>query len=301
MLTIGYSCQSRLKQANFRTKCAHPANYRRTGKERWRNKINKIVFSISKLLEEKCVALLLIYRRIRFGYPFRKIPLTRQKFTIVDPEDYQRLKKYKWYAHNNSYTFYAVRSLTNGKREPQKNMQMHHLVINIPSGLFADHTNHNGFDNRKANLRPADGALVWRFDAAPHHRLVNAFGQLESPWPVPGSVLIHNEKCWFAAGRSSYLDGCIRVYALDPRTGEIAHHETIYSPDPKTAKVSPETNAHSMSGLLNDIPATDGANMVHTTDEGLTLQRSRQTAPLHYGRLPRPELVQPDILASRPG
>ncbi|NIM51449.1 MAG: PQQ-binding-like beta-propeller repeat protein, partial [Gemmatimonadales bacterium] len=116
-------------------------------------------------------------------------------------------------------------------------------------------------DGRVHCLGAADGALVWRFDAAPHHRLVTAFGQLESPWPVPGSVLVHDGKCWFAAGRSSYLDGGIRLYALDPKTGKVAHHETIYSPDPETGKMSPETDGHSMAGLLNDIPATDGANV----------------------------------------
>jgi hypothetical protein len=32
---------------------------------------------------------------------------------------------------------------------------MHNLVIQIPPGMFCDHINHNGLDNRKANLRPA--------------------------------------------------------------------------------------------------------------------------------------------------
>ncbi len=110
-------------------------------------------------------------------------------------------------------------------------------------------------------LRATDGELVWRFCAAPQHNLITAFGLLESPWPVPGSVLIHEGKCWFAAGRSSYLDGGIHIYALEPKTGKVVHRETIYNPDPETGKMSPETNAHTMSGLLNDIPATDGADV----------------------------------------
>jgi outer membrane protein assembly factor BamB len=116
-------------------------------------------------------------------------------------------------------------------------------------------------DGRAYCLRAADGALVWQFDAAPNRCLVNAFGQLESPWPVAGSVLVHDGKCWFAAGRSSYLDGGIRVYALDPTTGAVARHETIYSPDSKTGKMSPETSPNQMAGVLNDIPGTDGANV----------------------------------------
>jgi len=129
-------------------------------------------------------------------------------------------------------------------------------------------TFHNGLaifgsaDGQVRCLRAADGALAWQFDAAPNRRLVSAFGQLESPWPVPGSVLVHDGKCWFAAGRSSFLDGGIHVYALDPATGRVHHSETIYSPNPKTGKTAvPETSAQAMSGLLNDIPGTGGANV----------------------------------------
>ena len=128
-------------------------------------------------------------------------------------------------------------------------------------------TVHNGLaifgsaDGRAYCLRASDGALVWRFDAAPRQRRVVAFGQLESPWAVPGSVLVHEGKCWFAAGRSSYLDGGIHLYALDPATGKVVHQRAIYSPDPNTGKMSPETEGHSMEGLLNDVPATDGANV----------------------------------------
>ena len=116
--------------------------------------IIKVVLNIPRRLEKPLLFIVLLYRRIRFGYAFRKIPLTRGKYTIVDPEDYDRLRKYKWYAQKNVHTFYAVRSLTNGKKEKRKNAYMHHLVINIPDGMFCDHINHNGLDNRRANLRP---------------------------------------------------------------------------------------------------------------------------------------------------
>jgi len=104
----------------------------------------------------------LLYRRIRYGYPFRRIPLTLGKFAIVDPEDYDRLRRYKWHVNKSVHTFYAVHSLTNGKNAPRRNLQMHNLVIDVPPGMYCDHINHNGLDNRKANLRPASGAQsVW--------------------------------------------------------------------------------------------------------------------------------------------
>nr|MCU0980024.1 PQQ-binding-like beta-propeller repeat protein [Pirellulaceae bacterium] len=41
-------------------------------------------------------------------------------------------------------------------------------------------------------LNAADGGLVWRFRAAPGERLIGADGQLESAWPVHGSVLVQH-------------------------------------------------------------------------------------------------------------
>jgi len=116
-------------------------------------------------------------------------------------------------------------------------------------------------DGRVYCLRDADGVLAWRFDAAVARRRVMAFGRLASPWPVSGSVLIHDGKCWFAAGRSSYLDGGIHLYALDPATGKTAHRKTIYSPDSKTGIMSPSTSPKTIPGLLNDIASADGKNV----------------------------------------
>ncbi|MBN2131234.1 MAG: PQQ-binding-like beta-propeller repeat protein, partial [Sedimentisphaerales bacterium] len=68
-------------------------------------------------------------------------------------------------------------------------------------------------------LRASDGALVWRFRAAPSQQLIVANGQLESRWRVHGSVLIERDVAYCTAGRSSYLDGGIFLFALDPGTG----------------------------------------------------------------------------------
>ena len=102
------------------------------------------------------VALLLLYRRVRYGYAFRLIPLTRGKFAIVDPEDFERLNKHKWYVCKGVNTFYAGRNIRIGKKRLY--IKMHREIINPPEHLLVDHINHNGWDNRKANLRPATHA-----------------------------------------------------------------------------------------------------------------------------------------------
>lgn len=75
-------------------------------------------------------------------------------------------------------------------------------------------------------LRAEDGHLVWRLRAAPEERRIVAFGQLESPWPVSGSILVADGTAYFAAGRVGYAEGGVTVYAVDPLSGEIAWKKT---------------------------------------------------------------------------
>ena len=59
---------------------------------------------------------------------------------------------------------------------------------------------------------------------------VGAFGQLESAWPVSGSVLVLDDQVYAAAGRSSFLDGGIFLYCLDPATGKLLKSRSAYGP-----------------------------------------------------------------------
>ena len=115
----------------------------------------EIIVKIPNWLEKAAVFILLLYRRIRFGYPFRRIPLSRGKFAIVDPEDYPRLVKYNWHATKFATTFYAKRNASRHEKRKTKNVYMHRQIMNYPAGLLIDHINYNGLDNRKANLRLA--------------------------------------------------------------------------------------------------------------------------------------------------
>jgi len=40
---------------------------------------------------------------------YREIPLTQGKVAIVDAKDFECLNQFKWYAHKNVNTWYAVR------------------------------------------------------------------------------------------------------------------------------------------------------------------------------------------------
>jgi outer membrane protein assembly factor BamB len=65
------------------------------------------------------------------------------------------------------------------------------------------------------------GELAWRFLAAPRMTRFHANGQLESHWPVNGTVMIQDGAAWVFAGRNVDLDGGIHWYRLQPVTGEL--------------------------------------------------------------------------------
>jgi len=104
-------------------------------------------------------------------------------------------------------------------------------------------------------LRASDGELAWRFRAAPQDRRIVAFEQPESLWPVHGSVLVQDGLVYAAAGRSSFLDGGIVVYALDVQTGAVRHTHVLEGPWPniKTDVDRP----FAMEGALPDLLAAD--------------------------------------------
>jgi len=114
----------------------------------------------TKILLPECffrirVWLVLLYRKMRYGYAFRKIPLTQGKYAIVDPEDYKELAKYEWYAKRCERRFYAERwgKAKQGSGVKGTGVKMHQVIMGTVKGKVIDHINHNGLDNRKANLR----------------------------------------------------------------------------------------------------------------------------------------------------
>jgi outer membrane protein assembly factor BamB len=114
-------------------------------------------------------------------------------------------------------------------------------------------------DGRVYCLRARDGKPVWRFRAAPAARLVGADGQLESAWPVHGSVLVRKGVAYFAAGRSSFLDGGLHIFGLDAATGTVKHSMHIGAPDP--AKSLALATHVRYPGAAPDVLSSDGPNL----------------------------------------
>ena len=80
--------------------------------------------------------------------------------------------------------------------------------------LFGDHA---GFVHC---VHADDGTLRWRLRAARNEELIVAYGQLESPWPVQGGVLVDKGVAVFLSGRADGADGGVTAFGVDPLTGE---------------------------------------------------------------------------------
>ncbi|HEX7900532.1 MAG TPA: PQQ-binding-like beta-propeller repeat protein, partial [Planctomycetota bacterium] len=91
--------------------------------------------------------------------------------------------------------------------------------IDLPPTIHEGLCLFGGRDGRVYALRVADGALAWRLRLAPVEARLPAWGQLESPWPVVGSVLVDGGVGYAAAGRHPSADGGVKVVAFKPRTG----------------------------------------------------------------------------------
>ncbi|MFO8012913.1 MAG: PQQ-binding-like beta-propeller repeat protein, partial [Phycisphaerae bacterium] len=93
-------------------------------------------------------------------------------------------------------------------------------------------------------VRAADGALLWRFRAAPLDRRLTAWEQVESVWPVHGSVLVLEEGrgeaargiVYAVAGRSMFVDGGLRLVRLEAATGRLLSETVMDDRHPETGR-----------------------------------------------------------------
>lgn len=90
------------------------------------------------------------YRIVKFLIQSKKYG---DKEVIIDIEDWDKIKKYKWYVRfdQSINNFYVVTNIYHPKHIQ---LSIHREIMNIKeSKLQVDHINHNTLDNRKNNLR----------------------------------------------------------------------------------------------------------------------------------------------------
>lgn len=140
----------------------------------------------------------------------KKISLTKGKFAIVDNEDYERLKQYKWQYNNIGYASRDI--VIDGK---PKKLLMHRDIMNTPKGMDTDHINGERLDNRKINLRIVTHQKnMWNIKKMPNH---NTSGHMGVSWQInrhKWQVGIKVSGKRIHIGNFLYIQDAIKAYQL---------------------------------------------------------------------------------------
>jgi outer membrane protein assembly factor BamB len=124
-------------------------------------------------------------------------------------------------------------------------------------------------------LAAKDGALVWRFRAAPMNQRMMSFEQLESVWPVHGSVLVQNGVLYCPAGRSMFLDGGVHFWRLEPKTGKALSHTVLNNRERETGRdIQSYVSWLNMPVAMPDILSSDG-RLVYMRSQSFDLDGKR--------------------------
>ena len=154
--------------------------------------------------------------------------------------------------------------------------------IDSPPTVWRDLVVFGSADGCVYALRTSDGAMAWRFRAVPADRRIVAFGQLESQWPVHGSVLIRDGLVNCVSGRSMFFDGGLRYLKLDAATGKLLSEEIMDDRNPTTGKeLDAGIRWPTLPVAMPDILSCDGTNIFMRSQvfdlQGKRIMNSRLT------------------------
>ena len=148
--------------------------------------------------------------------------------------------------------------------------------VDSPPTLYQGRVLFGSADGWVYCVAASDGALVWRFRAAPMDLRLMAFERLESVWPVHGSVLVQDDVLYCVAGRSMFLDGGIRFLRLEAKTGQKISETVLDDRDPETGKnLQVYVKGLNMPVALTDVLSSDG-RYVYMRSQRFDMQGNRQ-------------------------
>lgn len=133
-------------------------------------------------------------------------------------------------------------------------------------------------------LRAADGELAWRFRAAPGDDKLLSYQQVESVWPLHGSVLVRDGVAYCLAGRNAFLDGGMRLVRLECATGKLLSETVLNDKDPRTGKNLQTLMAGKSIPVANaDIFSSDGSH-IYMRAQKFDLQGKRLDLDIAAGK-----------------
>ena len=153
----------------------------------------------------------------------KEIPLNQNQVAILDDEDYEKIKKWNLHAYKNKSGVWYIRRTLNSKQIP-----LARILLSATKGVFADHINGDGLDNRRCNLR-----LTTASQNGINRRKVNGSSQYKGvSWNKPlNKWIVHIKKdgkilhlgCFLSEGEAAktYNKKAIELFGEYARLNEI--------------------------------------------------------------------------------
>jgi hypothetical protein len=80
-----------------------------------------------------------------------RMTLSNGYVTLLDDEDYERFKQWKWYGAPTHSKVYVRRGYTRNQKSFSE--MLHRVIMNAPHGFQVDHIDGDTLNNQKSNLR----------------------------------------------------------------------------------------------------------------------------------------------------
>lgn len=162
----------------------------------------------------------------------RTLQLSKGFNTLIDANDFDEVRRFKWHFHGQIGNGYAARNISTGSIPRQKVLRLHRELSGVGPDRRVDHRNGDPLDNRRCNLRVAtpleNGRNIHRTTGRSKFKGV-CWNPVKRHWKA--TIRVVGKRVYL--GSSQTEEGAARLYDAAAREhfGEFAYtNEDIHGP-----------------------------------------------------------------------